>query len=194
MGGWAGEKTALKTTSVWFPQITTFLVKNKMEEKDVLVAGSPGPEEKPGCPCARGTQISPRADALGVTARSQPSAPASPKCFAQGRDAPALSSLSWGGCLHPQHQVLVTHSMAVLAVSHLPPHPCSAPEDRPTPPQAEPPPWSQPSTTNQPVSPPRAPPARGCVTLSLIPKKRLLCQDCSEKEFWAGGCLLWRCH
>lgn len=25
------------------------------------------------------------------------------------------------------------------------------------------------------------------------PKTRLLCQDCSEKEFWAGGCLLQRC-
>lgn len=94
------------------------------------------------------------------------------------------------GCLHPQHQVLVTHSTAVPTVSYLPLCLRSVPEDRSTLHQAGLPLVPALAPTSQyPI--PSTP--KGYVTLSPTPKTRLECQDCSEKEFWDGGCLLQRC-
>jgi len=165
-----GVNIALKTTSVWFPQITTLLVKNKTGKKHVSAASSPGPGEKPGSPCPGGQRL-----ALGVTHGVSQPGPSPPLQLPQNAIHRAEMPLSWspspgGNCLHSQHQVLIKHSVAVTAVSHLPPHPRSPPEDRLPLPQAEPPPVAalhhQPATNPSPSTP-----STGCVTLSPTPKK-----------------------
>lgn len=92
---------------------------------------------------------------LAITVRSQLSAPASPSIIHTGHNAPALASSPKGGCLHPLHQALITHSTAVPAVSYLPLCIRSVPEDRSTLLQAE---LSlAPAFAKQPVSHPSVP-------------------------------------
>lgn len=86
-----------------------------------------------------------------------------------------------GDCLHPQHQVLITHSTAAPTVSIV--SPLSARGQI----QAE---LSLvPALANQPVPLPQHPKRM----YHPVPHpKNPLCQDCSDKEFWAGGCSLQR--
>lgn len=189
-GGSAGEKTALKATRVWFPQITTFLVKNKTEEKDILAAGSSGSVEKLRCLCAWGIQSRHKGDTLVITAMSQLSAPASPKILPTGQSCPCP------GLTLPKGAVSIPSTKSSAHTAQLSPQcptcHCVSAQCQGT----DPPcfrqscPWSQPS--HQPASIPFPSTPKGCVTLSPTPKTRLECRDCSE-EFWARGCLLQRC-
>lgn len=128
-----------------------------------------------GCPCAWWMQTSPRLVLLGVTARSQPSALASPKCFTEGRDVPDLASLS-------QRHILVTHGVVFSALSHLPLCPHSVPKGRATLSQVVL--SSVPNLCSQRPLPEHSQ-QRDMSPCPPPPKMRLLCQDCSEK-FGAG--------
>lgn len=88
-----------------------------------MVAGSPGSREKPDCSSARGTQFGPRGDTHWVSQLG----PSPLLWLPQNASHRAEMALPWcpspgEGCLHPQHQVLVTHSMGL---------PTWCPEDRP---------------------------------------------------------------
>lgn len=145
-----------------------------------LAAGSPGPGEKPDCPCAWVTQISPRGDTLGVTARSQPTALASPKCFAQGRDVPALVSLSWGGLPLPPAPSPCHTQHGSPTCCHIP---AQCLEDRPTPPPV-------PALRHQPASVPSPSTlSKGMCHPVPHPKKRGCCARTVQRRSFGLGVL-----
>lgn len=154
MGSWAGEKTALKTTSVWFPQITIFSAKNKTEEEDVLAAGSLVQGRSLAVPVLGGHG----AEALGVPARSHPSALVSPKCSTQGRNALPWLPSPMGGASTPS--TMSSSHTAWLSPQHPTCHPVPAQCWRTDP-------LLVPALRHQPASVPSlSTPAKGCVTLS----------------------------
>lgn len=136
-----------------------------------------------GCPCAWWMQTSPRLVLLGVTARSQPSALASPKCFTEGRDVPDLASLS-------QRHILVTHGVVFSALSHLPLCPHSVPKGRATLSQVVL--SSVPNLCSQrPL--PEHPQQRDMSPCPPTPKNEAAVPGLF-REIWGWGCLLRRCH